>query len=354
VTAAPAKTRFASTRDLAALPWFGLESGRLVVKDESVGPVIDCHAHLALAYGLPMRVDLARAHESTEHYLPVERPLDLELYINKNLTEDDRSRLERDLTVGSLTKGGMRRTHTVPNLVREMGEVGVRASVLLPIDMPFLSANARAYLQAAKGRKDVIAFGSVHPYRCGVAKELDAQVALGARGIKVHPAVQLVPPEDRRAIRLYELAGERGLPIFFHCGPVGIELELGRSLTQVRRYERPIERVRGTTFVLGHSGALQMEEALALAKKHENVWLELSSQSLGNVRRILTEGPLDRIVYGSDWPFYHQGIGLAKVLVATEDRPEIRRRVLHDNAVRLLGLQGSAPQSPVGLEGGSA
>ncbi|HZU98775.1 MAG TPA: amidohydrolase family protein [Planctomycetota bacterium] len=335
------RTRFASTSDLAQLPWFGVEEGRIFVRDASVGPVIDFHAHLALAYGLPMRVDLERAHEKTEHYLPVDRPLDLEVYINKNLSEDDLSRLSRDLTVKSLTAGGMRRTHTAPNLAREMGELGVRASVLLPIDMPVLSGNARAYLEVARRRKDVIAFGSVHPYRCGVEKELDAQIARGARGLKVHPAVQLVPPEDRRAIRLYDLCGERGIPVFFHCGPVGIELELGRALTQVRRYRKPIEDLPRTTFVLGHSGALQMEEALELARTHENVWLELSSQSLGNVRRILDEGPLDRIVFGSDWPFYHQAIGLAKVLVATEGRPDVRRRVLHDNAARLLGLEGA-------------
>ncbi len=44
------------------------------------------------------------------------------------------------------------------------------------------------------------------------------------------------------------------------------------------------------------------------------------------------------MVYGSDWPFYHQAIALAKVLMATEDRPELRRPVLYDNAARLLKL----------------
>jgi predicted TIM-barrel fold metal-dependent hydrolase len=41
---------------------------------------------------------------------------------------------------------------------------------------------------------------------------------------------------------------------------------------------------------------------------------------------------------GSDWPFYHLALPLAKVLLATEGAPEVRRQVLHDNAARLFGL----------------
>ena len=64
----------------------------------------------------------------------------------------------------------------------------------------------------------------------------------------------------------------------------------------------------------------------------------LSGQSLPNVRRILDEAPPDRVVYGSDWPFYHQAIGIAKVLMATEGDDAARARVLHDNAARILRL----------------
>jgi hypothetical protein len=309
-----------------------------------VGPVVDVHTHLALSYVRAPRVDLARAAVETRHYLPLDRPLDLGVYINKNLTADDRARLGRDLTFASLTGEGMRATHTVPNLAREMQELGITTSFLLPIDFPALSRNAHAYLAATRGRADLLSFGSVHPYAKDMERRLDEQKALGARGIKVHPAVQLVPPENHRAVRLYRLAAARALPVLIHCGPVGIELAIGRRLTQVARYRAPVERCPDTTFILGHSGALQMEEALALAKRHANVWLEVSCQSLANVRRILAEAPADRILFGTDWPFYHQAIGLAKVLIATEGRPALRRAVLQGNAARLFRLD--VPPAP--------
>jgi len=333
------ETRYDDHFDLARLPYFELREGRrLAIADPSLGPTIDLHTHLALAYGPPMRVDLNRAHDRTSHYLSLERPIDLDVYMNRNFSPADLRRLKRDLVLKSFTARGMRATHTLPNLAREMGELGIAHSVLLPIDLPVLSRNAETYLEAVAGRDDVLSFGSVHPYSTGVAERLDRQKALGARGVKFHPNVQMCRPDNGRAIRLFRLCGERGLPVLMHCGPVGIEPKSGRRRSQVRLYEKPIAECPETTFVLGHSGALQMELALDLAKRYPNAWLELSSQSIGNLRRILDEAPHDRIAFGTDWPFYHQAPQLAKILILTEDDEPLRRAALYDNAARLLGL----------------
>jgi predicted TIM-barrel fold metal-dependent hydrolase len=128
--------------------------------------------------------------------------------------------------------------------------------------------------------------------------------------------------------------------VLWHCGPAGIEPEFIQRMQQVRFYERPVAEVPETTFILGHSGCLQWEEALRLARTYPNVWLELSSQSLSSLRRILEEAPVDRLVYGSDWPFYHQCIALAKIFIATEGDEPLRRKVLYENAARLLGPEG--------------
>lgn len=309
-----------------------------MLADRTVGPIIDAHTHIALAYLLPMRVDLYRRSDHTEHYLPACCPIDFEVYQNKNFTPAALHDLKRDLTLGSLSRGGMRATHTVPNLVREMDELGVAHSVLLPIDLPYISRNAAHALDAAHREPRLLTFGSVHPIVDRVGERLDDQAHGGARGVKMHPAVQLMAPNHPRALALYHQCGERDLPVLLHCGPVGIELESGRRRSQVALYEQAIAEQPRTRFVLGHAGALQMEAALDLACRYPNVWLELSGQSLANVRTILARADPDRILYGSDWPFYHQAIGIAKLLIATEDDPELRRKVLFANAAALLGL----------------
>jgi predicted TIM-barrel fold metal-dependent hydrolase len=139
-------------------------------------------------------------------------------------------------------------------------------------------------------------------------------------------------------------AGRGEHPQIVHRGLDDLEIEppLGRFLTQVRHYERPIAKNPGTTFVLGHSGALQMDVAIELSRQYPNVYLEISSQSLSNVRRLLREVAHDRLLFGSDWPFYHQAMPLAKLLIASEGDDALRRKVQYENAARLLGLPARA------------
>ncbi|MCC6216927.1 MAG: amidohydrolase family protein [Polyangiaceae bacterium] len=337
-------TRFENLHDLARLPWFAVREGRLVVDDPSLPLAIDLHTHLALSYVRRRDVDLRRRSRA-RHYLPAERAVDLDVYQNRNFTPEDLSSLKRDLTLSTLLGGGIRATHTLPNLLDEMKELRIACSVLLPIDLPRVSDNAREWLHVTRGEPAIVCFGSVHPWERDVEVRLDEQVALGARGIKVHPAVQMVRPDAERCMALYRACGRRKLPVLFHCGPVDIETRLGRYLSQVRHYERALAECPETTFVLGHSGALQMPEALAFAHRYPNVWLELASQSVSNVRRLVTEAPRGRTVFGTDWPFYHQATGLAKVLLATEGDDALRREVLHDNAARLLGAAAPATAS---------
>lgn len=42
------------------------------------------------------------------------------------------------------------------------------------------------------------------------------------------------------------------------------------------------------------------------------------------------------MLFGTDWPFYHLAASLAKVLIVTEDSPEVRASILRGNALRLL------------------
>jgi predicted TIM-barrel fold metal-dependent hydrolase len=334
----PEWMRFENLLDLARTPFFEVSDGRLVLADPALGPAIDVHTHLALTFLRRRTVDLASETPHVEHYLPADRAIDLDVYQNRNFSPEDLERMTRDLSIGSVGCGGQRRTHTLPNLAREMRELGVARSVLLPIDFPVMSHNAATWLEVARGRGDFLCFGSVHPFVRDPERVLDQQIAAGARGVKVHPAVQLVPPDHPRCMRLYGLCEARGLPVLFHCGPVDIETRLGRRFSQVARYERAIAEHPGCTFVLGHSGALQLDLALAFSRRYPNVWLELASQSVSGVQRILDTTDPARVVYGSDWPFYHQAIGLAKVFLATGDDASLRRRVLSGNASALFGL----------------
>lgn len=333
----PATHRFSSGTELAQLPFFELRDGQ-ITSDPSIGPIIDVHTHLALTYLRPMQVDLWSAPRPTEHYLPLADPLDLDVYANRNFSDGALSALKVDLGLRTTGGAGMRATHTVPNLTAEMDALGIVSSILLPIDFPMLSYNADAYLDVAQRCPQLISMGSVHPMHPRMQHALESQKARGAVAIKVHPNVQMIRPDHPRAMKLYRLCGELDLPVFWHCGPVGIEGKRARERCQLKHYWRAVHDHPQTTFILGHAGALQLDQALVLAREYENVQLEIACQGLIGVRKLFSEAPIERLMFGTDWPFYHQSAGVAKVMLASEGLPTERRLVFSENAARLFGI----------------
>jgi uncharacterized protein len=330
--------RFDRLEDLARLPWFDLEGDRLVVSDRTVGPVIDMHAHYALPTLWPRRIDLQRASDRTELLLPCCSRHDLDVYANHNFGELGLKRLKRDLVLGGATGLGKRKTHTAPNLERDCRDMGIVHSAILAVDVGIPTHSIADSISTSKARTSTTPFGSVHPRRRRPKEKLEDQMHAGARGLKLHPQLQQFMPDAPEARPLYQLAAKERIPVLWHCGPVGIELESARKFVEIPNYEPPLAANPDTTFVLGHAGALACAQAIDLQRRYHNAYLEVSCISLSQMRQVVAEADPDRIVYGTDWPFYHHALALAKVLVATEGRPELRRKILHDNAARLLGL----------------
>ena len=320
-------TSFSSVLDLARLPWFEVrDSNRLAIVDDEVGPVIDMHTHLASGYLRKLRVDLTAETPTTATYHPVTAPVNLEPYSNTNIDDTAMFAMKADLVALSMSAQGLRRTHTAPNLVRDMADLGIRRSVVLPIDLPFGAQNTDAVLDVCADHDELIPFCSVHPMRRSAGEHLARYAADGARGLKLHPNVQMIGPDHPKTVHLCGRCGPLGLPVLFHCGPVGIEPAAGARRCQVERYEEVIAAHPDTTFILGHSGALQHREAIAFAERYPNTWFELSSLGLSGVRDVIESVPDDRIVYGTDWPFYNQALTLARVLIATEGDDDLRRK----------------------------
>lgn len=303
-----------------------------------LGPICDVHTHLALTYVGRGRVDLLR-EEVAELYLDPERELDLDTYMNDNFTPSEMKALRRDLSVGSLRDAGMRATHTAPALKRQMRALGITHSVILAIDLPHSALNTRSYVTVSSEHEELLAGAAVHPFAPDAESLLREAVAAGARALKMHPAVQMMRPDHPRAMRLYEVCGELGVPVMWHCGPVGIVSASADERCQLKHYWAPVHELPQTQFILGHAGARQVGYALKLAAMYDNVWLELASQGTSAVAEILRTADTHRVMNGSDFPFYHQATSVVKLLEATEHDDALRRRVLFDNAARLFGLR---------------
>ncbi|MEM9860766.1 MAG: amidohydrolase family protein, partial [Myxococcota bacterium] len=220
-------------------------------------------------------------------------------------------------------------------------------SVILAIDLPMTTSNTDAYLTVSETRDSLVPAAAIHPLSFGAERALERAVARGARAYKMHPAVQQMAPDHPKAMRMYELCGRLGVPVVWHCGPVGIVGDRADARCQLKHYWAPVHELKDTTFILGHSGALQYRMAMKLPNMYENVYVELSCQGLGAMREIIAGVPGDRILNGSDWPFYHQAVSVVKILHATEhlsgpERERMRHQILWENTSRVFGFDAAA------------
>jgi predicted TIM-barrel fold metal-dependent hydrolase len=179
---------------------------------------------------------------------------------------------------------------------------------------------------------------SVHPRDPERIAKLERYAAAGARAVKLHPTMQRFYPDDPDVMEIYQACERLGLPVIFHTGRAGIEPEATHRFALPRHYEGALSSFPNVDFVLGHAGARDAAAALPLALRYQNAWLGIHGQGVTTLGEMLDATGGERMLFGTDWPFYHLAATLAKVLIVTEGSPEQRRALLRGNAERLLGI----------------
>jgi predicted TIM-barrel fold metal-dependent hydrolase len=146
-------------------------------------------------------------------------------------------------------------------------------------------------------------------------------------------------------MEVYAECGRLGLPVVFHAGRAGIEPEFMHKYTLIRRYIAGIDAFPDVQFVLGHAGARDVADAIPLAQRHPNAWLGIHGQGVSQLHELIERVGPEKLLFGSDWPFYHLAATLAKVLLVTEGEPARRREILRGNAERMFAAAGTPPPS---------
>ncbi|MCO8269143.1 amidohydrolase family protein [Actinoplanes sp. TRM 88003] len=196
----------------------------------------------------------------------------------------------------------------------------------------------------------LIPFASIDPHRgrAGVREARRLVQDHGVRGFKFHPSLQGFAPDDRIAYPLYEAIEELGVPALFHTGQTGIGAGVPGGGGVRLRYSNPmlVDDVAvdfpGLTIVLAHPSFPWQDEALAVATHKPLVHIDLSGWSPKyfppQLVRYANTLLKDKVLFGSDYPVLTPDRWLAD-FAALDIKPDVRPRILKDNAVRLLGLR---------------
>ncbi|MBZ6259641.1 amidohydrolase family protein [Streptomyces olivaceus] len=196
----------------------------------------------------------------------------------------------------------------------------------------------------------LIPFASVDPHkgRAGVREARRLVEEHGARGFKFHPSIQAFSPNDRLAYPLYEAIEELGVPALFHTGQTGIGAGVPGGGGIRLKYSDPmlVDDVAvdfpELRIILAHPSFPWQDEALAVATHKPYVHIDLSGWSPKyfppQLVRYANTLLKDKVLFGSDYPVITPDRWLAD-FGKLDIKPEVRPRILKDNAARLLGLR---------------
>jgi predicted TIM-barrel fold metal-dependent hydrolase len=196
-----------------------------------------------------------------------------------------------------------------------------------------------------------VGFASVDPWKGKWAiREIERAVTeLGLIGAKFHPGIQDFYPNDKRFYPLYEKISQLGIPALFHTGtsglgagmPGGMQIRLDR--TRPIYLDELAADFPTLTIIGAHPAWPWHEEMLAIVAHKANVYMDLSGWSPKYIPRIIFEQARwllqDKILFGSDYPFIMPQRWLADFDSIEGLTPEVRKKILCENAKRVLKLQ---------------
>ena len=162
---------------------------------------------------------------------------------------------------------------------------------------------------------------------------------LGFKAIRVLPWLWEVPPTDRRFYPLYAACCELGVPFctqIGHTGPL-MPSEVGRPIY----LDQVAIDFPDLVIVGGHIGYPWTDEAVAVATKHENVYIDTSAYTAARYPAALVEfmraHGRHKVLFGSNYPMIAPAKALAGIDALGLDA-QARRLFLADNAARVYRL----------------
>ena len=223
-------------------------------------------------------------------------------------------------------------------MVDHMRRIGVNKLVFSHHEVLFGDMRNGEVVEICKKFPDILRMyvGIVPRYPQNIKEDL-AQFdkwAPYAVGLKFLAGYYNIPVTDKAWKYALDFANERGLPILNHTwgnnscngGPVMLEI--------AQKYEN-------IKFFMGHSIYGDWDYAEKVVKETAgNVWLELTAipGELGKVEMLVERVGSERLLYGTDMPWFDEFQGVGGILSA-EISDEDKQNILYKNAQRIMGKE---------------
>lgn len=151
-------------------------------------------------------------------------------------------------------------------------------------------------------------------------------------GVKLHPSMHNYALDGDKLRPVFEWAEATGRPVLSHTWG-------GSNVDGPANVRAIAERHPRATLILGHSLSGQFPEAIALVNEFPGLYLDLCGvgEYSGLIEKMVAEAGSERIVFGTDLPWFGPHYTMGCVLWSHGLTDDDRHNILHRNAERLLG-----------------
>lgn len=232
-------------------------------------------------------------------------------------------------------------------ILRQMDEAGIERSILFALYCPILTASNEFVRDACERHPDRFwGYASVDPHDERAPDVLEnAVIHYGLKGLKLHPPLQGIYPNDHRLWPLYHKAQELGIPVVLHvgCTPFGHLVRLDQA--QPLLLDEVAIAFPQLKIVLPHLGTLWHQESFMLVEKHPNVYIDMAAYPY-ELRELVNNKIVERIgakkwIFGTDFPMPYEGqthrmADFVETVQNLPVSPEIKQGMFSTNLERLL------------------
>jgi predicted TIM-barrel fold metal-dependent hydrolase len=244
---------------------------------------------------------------------------------------------------------------TVEEVVADLDQHGVERAVITGRDCETTygaKSNNESVLEFVKKFPNkFFGFVGLDPHKgMKAVYELKSAVQdLGMHGAAVDPYLAQIYANDAKYYPLYAKCCELDVPIVFTTGPA--TLVPGAIIDHVApRYIDFVARdFPELKIVISHGGYPWVNEAIIVAQRNRNVYIELSEYEFSPMSEAYVQAAntmiADKILYASAHPFvdFREALETYKRL---DFKPEVRNKIMYENAAKLLGIKvETAPKS---------
>jgi len=178
--------------------------------------------------------------------------------------------------------------------------------------------------------------GTLHPYSETLQADFEELLALGLKGVKLHPDFQKIPIDNPKCEEIYRLCQGK-IPVLLHTG------DYRYDYSNPARMKRMLERFPDCTFIGAHFGGWSMwDEAARTLSAYPNFYVDTSSSfsdiSFEKAAELIEAYSADRVLFGTDYPLGDVGKEIEMLKKAVGDEIMLKK-ILFENAARLFKVE---------------